>query len=362
MRVALTAEQLWQPVPGGSGTYVVELGAALAATGVAEVTGVAARHAGPPAGDWAPPFPVRHARLPRPALYEAWNRLGRPRAESLVPGADVVHAATWAVPPTRRPLVVTVHDVAFLHDASHFTPRGNAFFRRSLERVRAEADAVVVPSQATADDCVAVGLPAGDVHVVPHGATVPDVRPDEVTALRERFGLERPYVLWCGTLEPRKNVPALLRAFAEARRGDVDLVLVGPSGWGDQAGAAGAAQADPRVRLLGPVDRRTLHAAYAGALAFCFPSLREGFGLPVLEAMSHGVPVVTSAGTACAEVAGDAALLADPRDADALARALREACGPSHDDLAAASVERARAFSWPEAARRTAEVYASVTR
>ena len=274
----------------------------------------------------------------------------------------MVHAATWAVPPTARPLVVTVHDLAFLQDPSHFTPRGNAFFRRSLARVRTEAAALVVPSHATAAECVAAGIPGRDLHVIPHGATVPEVHDADVAALRRQFGLERPYVLWCGTLEPRKNVATLLRAFQEARLDDVDLVLIGPRGWGEQPGGVlpPTDGPGPGVRLLGPVDRRSLHAAYRGARAFCFPSLREGFGLPVLEAMTHGIPVVTSAGTACAEVAGDAALLADPLDARAFAAALREACGPSHADLAAASTRRATHFSWERSARQTAEVYAAV--
>ena len=152
------------------------------------------------------------------------------------------------------------------------------------------------------------------------------------------YQLPERYVLWCGTLEPRKNVPTLLEAFAIVRRTDPDLglVLVGPTGWGDVPVPAHMARG---VRLLGFLPTDQLHAAYAGARAFCYPSLREGFGLPVLEAMAHGVPVVTSRGTAMAEFVGDGGLLVDPLDAHAIAAALETVLGSRHDELAAAARE-----------------------
>jgi glycosyltransferase involved in cell wall biosynthesis len=270
------------------------------------------------------------------------------------------------VPPRSRPLVVTVHDLAFLHAPEHFTPRGNRYFRRALQVVRAEADAVVVPSQTTGDDCVAHGIDPERVHVVPHGVRVPDQTPEAAAATRRRHGLDRPYVLWCGTLEPRKNLGGLLRAFAllAAEEPDLDLVVVGPSGWGDAAqdlrARATSAPLDGRVRMLGHVGTTELHALYAGARAFCFPSYREGFGMPVLEAMAHGVPVVTSAGTSMAEFSEGAALLVDPHDDESLAAALRSAVTDEHDRLAAAAMMRAAEHTWAVAARRTAEVYAAV--
>lgn len=362
LRAGVVVEQLWQPVPGGSGVYITELLTELAA-GAPDVvvTGIAARHDGVPAGDELPGgLVVRHAPLPRAALYEAWQRLGHPRAERVAGPLDVVHATTWAIPPTRAPLVVTVHDVAFLHEPTHFTRRGNVWFRRALDRTRRHAAAVIVPSLSTADDCVAVGLPSSLVHVVPHGSRPVGRTAAQVADLRARAGLTRPYVLWCGTVEPRKNVGTLLAAFARVapRCPDLDLVLVGPAGWGDVPVHPDGL--DPaRVHALGRLSRDDLHSAYAGATAFCYPSLREGFGLPVLEAMQHGLPVVTSAGTACAEVAGDAALLVDPTSEQELADALAEAAGPAAADLAARSAVRAAEFSWRRTAERTAEIYRS---
>ncbi len=355
-RVALTVEQLWQAVPGGSGTYIVELAAALAAAGT-DVVGLAAAHRGQPPADLRPGVPVRHAPLPRRVLYDAWNRLGLPRAEHLDRRADVVHATTWAIPPTRRPLVVTVHDVAFLRDPGHFTPRGVQFFTRALERTRAEAHVVVVPSEATALDCIEAGIERERIDVVPHGVRVHAPDDAAVAAFRSARGLERPYVLWTGTREPRKNLAGLLAAFARVPATDVDLVLVGPAGWGEVADVPADVRA--RVHHVGRLPWDELQLAYAGARAFCFPSLWEGFGMPVLEAMAHGVPVVTSVGTSMAEVAGGAALLVDPRDPDELAAALARAVGPDHDTLAEAGRAVADRATWAGAAARTLAAYAN---
>lgn len=356
LRIALTVEQCWQPVPGGSGSYIAELTRALADVGSLRTVGIAARHGSDEVPSPAPTGRIVQARLPRAALYETWNRLRRPRAESDVPGVDVVHATTWAVPGRRVPLVVTVHDLAFLREPDHFTARGNAFFRRALDIVRDEAAQVVVPSRATLDDCVAHGIDAGRVTVVPHGVRAEEVSARRVASWRSRAGVERPYVLWCGTLEPRKNVPRLVEAYARAGRLDHDLVLVGPSGWGDAvaevervlAGLPGG-----RVHLLGRLDDADLQTAYAGAAAFAFPSLWEGFGMPVLEAMAHGVPTVTSAGSSMAEFAvGE---LVDPLDVDSIAAGLVAvlASGPGRDEVRTA----AQRYTWSASAQAHAEVY-----
>lgn len=361
--VLLTVEQLWQPVPGGSGTYVRDLLGALVARPDLRMTGLAARHDAPPSEGWRlpPDVAVTSSRLPRRALYEAWSRVRLPRAGGPARPGALVHATTWAVPPARVPLVVTVHDLAFLRSPEHFTAHGNAFFRRGLEIVRREAAAVIAVSRATRDDCVRAGIPADRVHVVPHGVSHLPVTRDAVDAFRVRHGLDRPYVLWCGTVEPRKNVDGLLHAYRQvADRTDLDLVLVGPSGWGDAPDAVrDAASVLPpgRVHRLGHLAPPDLHAAYAGARAFCFPSWWEGFGMPVLEAMAHGVPVVTSGGTSMDEVAGDAGVLVDPADPDAIADALLRVTGDEHADRAARSRTRAADFTWERSAARTAEVY-----
>ncbi|MDQ0373240.1 glycosyltransferase family 4 protein [Cellulomonas humilata] len=360
LRVAMTVEQLWQPFPGGSGTYVRSLATSLAGTDDVDVVGVAARHTTPPpSGDL--PIPVRTSWLPRRVLYDAWHTTRRPRS-SVPRDADVVHATTWAIPPRTAPLVVTVHDLAFLRAPEHFTPRGNRFFRRALEIVGAEADVVLTPSELTALDCVDHGIERARLRVVPLAADVLDVPTTTLAEFQRAHGLsERPYVLWCGTVEPRKNLPTLLRAFGDvAARSDLDLVLVGPVGWGSVDLEAPAAVLGDRLKVLGRLSHADLHAAYAGARAFAFPSTWEGFGLPVLEAMGHGVPVVTSRGTSMAEFAADSALLVDPLDSDALAEALLDASGPQHDDLAVRGLAVAERHTWARTAEQTVAAYRAV--
>lgn len=355
----MTVEQCWQRVPGGSATYIVELARALRARSGLTVAGLAAYHRGPPPEDWAPPIPVRHVPMPRTALYAAWNTLRGPRAELTAP-ADVVHATTWAIPPTRRPLVVTVHDLAFERAPEHFTARGVAYFRRALHRASVEADAIVVPSRATWDDCVGHGIEPARLRLVPHGVRVPPRTGEDVARFRTDHGISRPYVLWSGTSEPRKNLPTLLEAFAAiAPASDLDLVLVGPRGWGDDPVPALAPGIRARVHRLGRLAALDLASAYAGAAVFAFPSLWEGFGLPVLEAMAYGTPVVTSMGTSMAELVDGGGYLVPATDAGALAARILEAVDPANrPELSASAVRAARRRTWDEAARATADVYA----
>lgn len=363
-RVGVVVEQLWQPVPGGSGTYIRELVAALRADG-ARLAGLAAHHRGTSPQEVGLPedLPLRCTHLPRRALYDAWNTLRRPLAEAVLPGAEVIHATTWALPGTRLPLAVTVHDVAFLRTPEHFTRRGNRYFHRSLERTIREAGAVIVPSQATADDCVRAGIDANRIVVVPHGVRTLPVTDQDMTEFRSAHNLHRPYLLWTGTREPRKNLPTLLAAFeiVAQTNAELDLVLVGPQGWGQDAAEQRMTEdlAD-RVHVLGRLRDADLAAAYRGAQTFAFPSHWEGFGLPVLEAMAYGTPVVTSRGTCMEEVVGDAGLLADPNDAQELAAQIAKAAGEAHDTLAAAGLAQATGFTWERSARAHAQIYAAL--
>lgn len=358
LHVGVTVEQLWQRVPGGSGSYIVALLDALAERGDVLTTGLTAVHRHPPQAGPVPPSPVRAMGLPRYALYRAWNTLSAPRPEWSVRGLDVVHATTWAIPPSRRPLVVTVHDVAFLREPAHFTPRGVRYFTRSLARARDEAAAVIVPSRATADDCVAAGIEESRLHVVPHGAPGWTVTDGEVAELRARLGLPERFLLWCGTHEPRKNLDGLVRAFELVAREDHDLhlVLVGPQGWGGRAHAP-LGEASARVHEIGRLPVSDLAAAYAAATAFAFPSLWEGFGLPVLEAMSLGTPVVTSRGTSMAEVVGNSGVLVDPRDPAQIAAGITRAVGPDGAVIGQAGRRRAARFTWRAAAAAHVDVY-----
>jgi glycosyltransferase involved in cell wall biosynthesis len=362
--VAVTLEQCWHAIPGGTAWSTLELVRALDARGDVQLVGVAARHRQPPPEPWTPPIRVRQLPLPRSVLYETWHAPGWrwPRVERATGPVDVVHATAVAYPAAAAPVVVTIHDLAFLHDAQLATRHGHRFFRRGLELARRHARLVMCPSRTTLDECVDAGIERERLRLVPWGVTPSKVAKDDLSAVLERYKIDRAYVLFAGTVEPRKNLPRLLDAFARVPN-EVDLVLAGPSGWNESIDAQVIALG-PRVRALGFVGRSDLDALLAGASVFCYPSVREGFGLPVLEAMAQGTPVVTSSGTATAEVAGDAALLVDPLDVDAIACAIRAVLDDRAEAarLVAAGRDRAETFTWERTADRVVEVYREAVR
>jgi glycosyltransferase involved in cell wall biosynthesis len=273
----------------------------------------------------------------------------------------VIHATAVAIPPKTAPLVVTIHDLAFLADPSHPTRHGGRFFRRATNLARRHADLVLCPSRATMAECEAAGFDPARLRLVPWGVTATPATEAEIERVRRVHRLRRPYVLFAGTVEPRKNLAGLTAAFRRLDGRDVDLVLVGPAGWNERL-ADRISDLGDRARALGFVPARDRDALLAGAAVFCYPSLREGFGLPVLEAMAQGTPVVTSMGTATEEVADGAGLLADPNDpasiADALAKVLDDATLAA--DLGAQGRARAAAFTWERTAERTAAAYAEL--
>ncbi len=359
LRVAITLEQCWHRVPGGTAQSIVELTSALASRSDVRMVGVSARHRQPPAEPFRPPIDVRPLALPRPLLYEAWHALRWPPIEQATGPVDVVHATAVAIPACRAPLVSTIHDLAFLGDADRATQHGHRFFRRGLELARRRAALVLCPSRATMGDCEAAGFDPERLRLVPWGVRVSPVDVAAGERARRAHRLLRPYVLFVGTAEPRKNLGTLIEGFRSLGNRELDLVLVGPTGWNEDLDAR-IAPLGGRARRLGFVSATDLPALYAGSAAFCYPSLQEGFGLPVLEAMAHGAPVVTSAGTATEEVAGDAALLADPRDPATVTAALVRILDEPGlaDELRRRGRERAAVYSWARSAELTAQAYA----
>jgi glycosyltransferase involved in cell wall biosynthesis len=361
MRVAVTLEQCWHRVPGGTAVAALELVRALDGRGDVELVGVAARHRRPPPDEWQPPIAVRQLWPPRRLLYELWHaRLAiAPRVERAAGRVDVVHGTAVAFPRAEVPVVMTIHDLAFLDDPDLVTKHGLRFFRRGTELAREHARLVMCSSRATMEDCVSAGFDMDRLRLVPLGVRAVPRTLEDVAHARAKFGLARPYVMFNGTVEPRKNLHRLLKAFARIPRQDVDLVLVGPAGWNESLDAD-LAPLEDRVHLLGFVERDDLEALLAGADVFCLPSLKEGFGLPVLEAMSQGAAVVTSTGTSTAEVAGDTALLVDPLDEAAIARAIEELLEDRvlAERLAVSGQARAATFTWERTAAAAMAVYA----
>lgn len=362
MRVALTLEQCWHPVPGGTAVAAIELSRALLARGDVDLVGVAARHREAPPEPWRPPVPVRSLPLPRLSLYESWHRLRRPSVERATGAVDVIHATGIAMPPTTRPVVSTVHDLAYLDYPEMFSRAGLRFFRRALELMLAEATLVLCSSRATLARCREAGFEDTRLRNVPLGVVVSPVDEEQVSETKARFALGRDYVLWTGTIEPRKNLPRLLDAFQHVEP-EVDLALVGPTGWNEDLDAVLdflPKGVRTRIHRLGWVGSDDLAALYAGASVFCFPSLLEGFGFPVVEAMAHGTPVVTSTGTSTEElVEGGAGLAVDPRDSDAIAAALSRilADGELAAQLSKAGVARAATYTWARSAELVRQAY-----
>jgi glycosyltransferase involved in cell wall biosynthesis len=300
--------------------------------------------------------------LPRRPLHEAWSRAGLPRPGG---GLDLVHAPSLAFPNRgRRPLIVTVHDVLFLEFPEAYTAHGRAFHRRALSRL-SQADLVICPSRTAADALRSLKqeLPKR-IRVVPLGTDL--VRPADPNWVLRELGVEGPYVVWMGTIEPRKNLRRAIGGFLQATNDDrgterPKLLLVGPAGWLDRPimDLLDEPVVRERVRRVGRLDRDRQAAVYAGAEALLLPSLGEGFGLPVLEAMACGTPVVTSDRSSLPEVAGDAAVFCDPLDEGSIAAALSSVLRDPElaDRLRERGLARAAQFTWERTARETAACY-----
>ncbi|MEX1217856.1 MAG: glycosyltransferase family 1 protein [Acidimicrobiales bacterium] len=359
LRVAITLEQCWHAVPGGTARAAIESVRALQRWTDLDLVGVSAKHRQPPSSAWAPTIEVAQLPLPRLALYESWQRLRWPLVERATGTVDVIHATGMAMPPKSAPIVVTVHDLAFLRDPSQFTRRGVSFFHRAIDLARRDGSVVICPSQATIAECIEHGFDATKLRLVPWGIDVRPATDALITTTKAHFGIDGRYVLWAGTIEPRKNLPVLLEAFEGLQDRDVTLVLAGPDGWNEQIDTQ-LNRLGSRVRRVGFVAPETLAALQAGAEVFCFPSRQEGFGLPVLEAMAQGTAVITSSGTATEEVVGDCGIVIDPSDSEALRAALERLLNDDTERarLGRAGSERAlREFTWESTAKALQSAY-----
>ena len=364
LQVGFLLEQCLAPVPGGTGRYARELAAALVgeAPPGSGVTTWTAWHRDVAAAVVPGAGGPSRLPLPRRPLTLAWEHGLGPRPR----GADVVHAPTPLAPPRRgRPLVVTVHDAVPWTHPETLTPRGVRWHRTAVERALRHADAVVVPTQAVADELARHVRAERPMHVVGEGVSAALAVPADAASRKTALRLpEPPYLLTLATIEPRKGLDILLDALARASAPRVPLVVVGQPGWGgvDVERRAAELGLGDRVRLLGRLSDADLAVALTGATALVAPSRAEGFGLPVLEAMAAGVPVVSSDAPALIEVGGGATVTVPVGDDAALADALAEVVRSDglRAELAGAGRRRAAEFSWAAAARRLWAVYAGL--
>ncbi len=304
-----------------------------------------------------PPTPL--VRVPVYLTYELFRR-----------PVDVLHVQYTAPPFCRIPLVVTIHDLAFERMPETFTRRGSFQLKLTVRRTAKKAARIATVSEYSRQDLLELyRIPPEKVVVtyngVESGFTPQPSRPDEAAEVRRRFGVSRDFLLAVGSLQPRKNLVRLIRAYARLRSEREDfslqLVIVGRKLWlaNEIFDEVKRHRWAGDVILTGYVADEDLPALYRAARAFVYPSLFEGFGLPPLEAMACGTPVVTSDVSSLPEVAGDAALLIDPNDEQALANALVEITRDERlrAELREKGIAQAKKFAWRDVAEKTLTLY-----
>jgi len=373
MRIGIEATAALEGRRTGVGNYVAQLLAGLEALDAGgagiELTLFANRDAQQGAGSPAGlPRPYDRDRLP---IRTLWMQLGLPRSIARL-RPDLCHFPNHLAPVLRRiesPFVVTIHDMAVYRCPRYQPLKTTSIHRALIPAVARRASIVLTVSESARQDILEhLRLPEERVRVVyegVHAAFHEAPSPSQVQALRARLGLQCPYILNVGTLEPRKNHLGLIEAYerlVRQQRVPHHLVLAGGRGWRNRALLARLTSSGlrDRIHLLGYVQDADLPALYHGADAFAFPSWYEGFGLPVLEAFTCGVPTLISSDPALREVAGlGNALIADPSCPEEMAGALHRLLsdGPLRAALRLRGIRRAREFSWERCARQTLEVY-----
>ncbi|CAN5733471.1 glycosyltransferase family 1 protein [soil metagenome] len=353
--------------PAGAGVYVLRLVEALAAADQVDLELVAATGDGRRGEQAAPGANVHPVAPGRRPVRLVWEQTQAPALAQRL--GDLWHGPHYTMPlRTDVPCVVTIHDLTFF-DHPEWHERAKVVYVRKMIRASAErADTLVCVSQHTAARLQAVLAPRVPVEVITHEVDHRRFQPEDESDLEHlaALGVHQPFVVFTGTLEPRKNVPALVRAVARLAPShpDLQLVLAGHRGGGgaEVYASVAASGLGERVVQLGYVDDDVLPALYRRAAAVADPALEEGFGLPALEALACGAAVVTSSGSAMEEVVGDAALLVRPGDEAGLIDAIEALVtgGPELNKLRAAGPDVAAGHTWERCARRQVEIYHQV--
>ncbi len=367
MRIAIDAHAVGTGL-GGNESYATNLIEALAAIdSVNEYTLYVTRHeAVKKFSDRWPNFIVRQTRPHTPLIRIPLTLSAELRKNPV----DVLHVQFTAPPFAPCPVVVSIHDLSFEHLPETFKRRSRAQLRLTVRRSARKATHILALSEhARADIVTTYGIPPERVTAIPLAAAdrfrpITDDR--ELQRVRHTYGIAGDYILTVGSIQPRKNLSRLISAYTRLRQGapqaaQPSLVIVGRQAWlfGDTLRAVRDCGFTDSIILTGYVPDADLPALYSGARCFVYPSFFEGFGLPPLEAMKCGVPVITGNRTSLVEVVGDAGILVDSLDPDAITSALSRVLNDRElrQELSAKGLNRSRLFRWQETAKRTLEVY-----
>lgn len=360
---------------GGIGRYVRELVAALSLQD-AETSYrlfIAGASLDQLAAAPGPNFDWRPTRITPKWLARIWQRANLPiPIETFTGSINLFHATDFVLPPTRPKTrtLLTVHDLSFVRVPEAASPKLKAYLDVVVPRSVLRADCVLADSQSTKNDLIDLYQVSPDKIIVLLSGVDARFKPvsgEGLRNVREKYGLgDAPYILSVGTVQPRKNYVRLIHALSQlrAQSHNLHLVIAGGRGWLEDPIYATVAneKMQPYVHLIGFADESDLPALYSAASCFAFPSLYEGFGLPILEAMGCGTPVVTSDKSSLPEVAGDAALIVDPYKVDDLTHAIHRLVNDDslRQTLIAKGYQRAEAFTWEKSARHLREIYTNL--
>ncbi|MFC1710101.1 glycosyltransferase family 4 protein [Patescibacteria group bacterium] len=293
-------------------------------------------------------FESKLINLPPTLTGLLWNRLRLVKIETFTGALDVFHSSDWVQPPTKAYKVTTIHDMWPFTHPELVDPKIVSTHKARLKMIIKEVDHVIVPSKATATLLAQGGYPKDKISVIYEAvdSKIKKKSPSQVNSIRKKYKIGR-YLLSVGT-EPRKNIERIIKAYRQLSINDLELVVIGNK-WGNYEEGKG-------IHLLGHVDREDISALYTGAEALVYPSIEEGFGLPILEAYACECPVVTSNISSMPEVAGDAAITVNPLKVNEIGKGIKKAI-KIKEELIEKGINRLKMFSWDKNAKETYKIY-----
>ena len=302
---------------------------------------------------------VKKYRIPPSVLDILWNKLHIIPIETFTGDLTIFHSSNWTQPPARAKKVTTVHDLLIYKYPETIHPKIISTQKRQLEWVKKECDRIIADSNTTKRDIVEImGIPEEKIKVVylaPGEEFNVTLSEEKIQKVKDKYAITGEYLLTVGSQEPRKNLSRIIEAYSKIKQQiDISLVVAGNFRWGEKIKETSG------TKSIGFVDQSDLPALYGGAKVFVYPSLYEGFGLPVLEAQSTGCPVVTSDRGSLKEIVGDTAVVADPEDTQSVRRGIEKILSLDKkilEDMKQKGIQHARMFTWDNTARQTLEVY-----